>query len=395
MVSLAHLFTNVHADDAIDTQGKSNRGELIQEGGVWAFRGANGKILPTKQIAYVRFPQSAPPLPKTPLTHTLHLANHQQIAGMLRSVDAKSVEFVTSWGKTLHLKREHVVAIEQARSARILVHDDFEHTLNAWQLEGKPGLDRDRSFHGVASMLLDQPKQRATREWKPALTEGDIRLYFCDPANARATVDLLVDSKKSISAFRIDVDGYTFDGGFGSLKPTLAWHQLTFELRSGRLRVYVDDSCLGETTATSIQGIRITCDAGKLWIDDLIVTQRLPALPRPSPTPDYDMLWLTQGEQLFGRLLHADRQTATLESKLGKRAIAWSQVRGIFFAQPKASTDANDPEITFRPAPGFPLDTMRAKLLRWEAGKLIVEHEQLGEVALERDRLDKIRLLAK
>jgi len=402
---VAFAFTNVCADDAIEATGKKHRGELALDADNWSFQTADAKIVPLSRIAYIRFELSQPPLPNAPLTHTLQLPQQQRIAGMLRNVDAKTVEFVTSWGKTIHLDRARIVGIEQARNARILLHDDLDQSLQAWQLEGIPQLDRERAFHGAASLLLDQPKQSATRNWKPALTDGDIRLYFYDPAtagNARSTFHLLTDgSKQSIATLVIDEHAYACErqrGTFGFLKRATGWHLLTLELRAGRLRTYVDDSCLGEIkppAKDTIKGLRISSNSGKLWIDELIVTQRLPALAQPVPLKDSDTLWLTHGEQLFAQLIKADRHTATLDSKLGKRAMSWSQLRGIYFAQHQAPIDPVDPEITFRPGPGFPLDKLRAKLLRWEEGKLIVQHELFGEIALERSRLDTIRLLAK
>jgi len=171
--------------------------------------------------------------------------------------------------------------------------------------------------------------------------------------------------------------------------------------RRGPLRIFVDDSCLGQTTLPAdeaIKGIRVSVapgDGGKLWIDDLVVTRRLPSRPRPSSLKNQDLLWLAHGEEIFGHIVAADAQTVTLDAKFGARVLAWPQLRGIFFAQPKPMGVSREPEITFRPDPGFPLDRLRAKLLRWEGGKLIVEHNVLGEVAVERERLDKIRFEAK
>ena len=110
---------------------------------------------------------------------------------------------------------------------------------------------------------------------------------------------------------------------------------------------------------------------------------------------DQDILWLEHGEQLFGRIVAADAVMVTLEAKFGRRSMAWSQLRGIYFAYPKAGPTSAEPEIAFRAAPGFPVDSLRAKLLRWNDGRLIVRHDIFGEIAIERERLDKIRFAVK
>ena len=104
---------------------------------------------------------------------------------------------------------------------------------------------------------------------------------------------------------------------------------------------------------------------------------------------------LEHGEQLFGRIVSADGESVTLDAKFGKRTLAWPKLRGILFAEGKETPMPAEPEITFHPGPGFPLDCLRAKLLRWEDAKLIVHHGLLGEIAIERGRLDKIRFAAK
>ena len=171
--------------------------------------------------------------------------------------------------------------------------------------------------------------------------------------------------------------------------PTAGWHQLSLELRAGRLRIYVDDACLGRHKMPALNGVRISSDAGKLWIDELIVTQRLPAGRIPTDE-GLRHAWLAR-RATFRQLL-APTAAVTLDSKLGSArfhgptAASFCSGNGI---------DRHERRITFRPASGFPPDQLRAKLVRWEDGKLIIQHELFGEFALERDRLDKIRWLPK
>lgn len=347
------------------------------------------------------------------MTRILRLSCGQHVSGQLLRVDEKKVSFVTSWGQAIIVDREQIVSIEPAADTLLLWHDDFEASLNAWRVDGKPMLSREWAFFGKSSLLLAASGQRLERTWMPPLRDGSIRLYFHDSGQAsslRWAIALVSAPPRKVSpTLVVDSDGYACANTkkrFGTVKPTLGWHVLHAALSNGRLRIFVEDRCLGETELDekeTIQGIRFSAEpgprpgkeSGKLWIDEVSVARRLPELALPVPDRDQDMLWLEQGEQLFGRILSADSESVTLEAKFGKRTLAWSRLRGILFAQKKAALLADGPEITFRPGSGFPVDYLRAKLVRWEGTRLIVVHSLFGEIAIERERLHTIRMAAR
>ncbi len=395
------------ADVAVEHTGRIQRGRLLAESGVWTFRTELGKPLALDQLSHVRFDATPVPLPKAPLRWALRLPNQQRVSGSLIRADEKSVVFVTSWGQKATLGRELLQGIEQATDALPIVHDDFETLSKSWRIKGKATLNQERPFFGKSSLRFDQFGQSAALDW-PALPSGTIRLFFdapAIPANARWTVGVMLESNGEAGpALLIDQAGYSgasVKQTFGVVQATPGWHLLCIEIESERVRLFVDDHCLGQTTVPAneaIKGIRIVADGkenAKVWIDELFVTRRLPLLPTPQAIKDHDMVWLEHGEQLFGRIVAADAESVSLDAKFGKRTMAWAQLRGIFFALQKESAPAAEPEITFRPGPGFPLDCLRAKLLRWDDAKLIVQHGLFGEIAIERGRLDKIRFAAK
>jgi hypothetical protein len=186
---------------------------------------------------------------------------------------------------------------------------------------------------------------------------------------------------------------------FGPIQPTPGWHLLAVEINGEHLRIFVDDVCLGQTRTRqneAIDGIRCAMEtAGKLWIDELTVSRRVPKLARPQSAPDQDSLWLEHGEQIFGKIVSVGADQVVLDAKFGKRTVAWSSLRGILFAQSKQAAAPIETEIVFRPGPGFSLDQMRGKLVRWEKDQLIVEHRLLGEIAVERGRLNELRPVPK
>ncbi len=401
IVILLMLGGLTYADQAVDRTGKTHTGRLEQDTDAWSFR-AVGAALAIKEIAYIRFDAQPVPPPKIPLLHRLQLPHDQHVAGLLQHVDAKSVAFVTSWGQSVTLPREKLVGIERANDAATLLHDDFEIDLKAWVVAGNPALSHAQAVFGKSSLLLDTAGQSAARTWQPALRDGSVRLFFFLPEKTpdfRWTCELLLDSSRdAMPALIIDRDGCqcaNVKKSWPALPSSPRWHLLAFELRDERLRIFVDDYCLAESPLTDKEGAKgLRCSArtdGKLWIDEFVVSRRLPSLPRPALVKNQDLLWLEQGEQLFGRIVSANARSITLDAKFGKRDLPWSRVRGIFFAQPNAMPALPDQEITFRPGPGFALDRVRAKLLRWENTKLLARHELLGEIALERACLDKIR----
>jgi hypothetical protein len=403
----------VSSEEAVDHSGRKHPGRLHQYKGAWLFQSDQAKRISLGELSYVRFDGKATPLPRAPVRQRLVLPSQQHIRGTLKLIDDQKVAFVTSWGQTVSLGRELLVGIEQADDALPVMHDDFEASMKSWRIQGKAGLSKERAFFGKSSLLLDQAGQSAAREWQPPVRDGTLRLFFHAPAPAgslRWTLEMIPEiAREPGAALVIDHTGYVcinMKERFRPWKAVPGWHLLAIEIEAGRLRIFVDDHCLGQTTLAAkeaIKGIRLavsTGDApeqknGKLWIDELLVTRRLPALPRPQTMKDQDMLWLEYGEQLFGRIVSADAAGVVLDAKFGKRSLAWSQLRGIYFASPKAGPMSVDPEITFRAAPGFSVDSLRAKLVRWDEGRLIVQHGIFGEIAVERERLEKIRFAVK
>ncbi|HZZ80663.1 MAG TPA: hypothetical protein VFE62_19325 [Gemmataceae bacterium] len=392
------------ADEAISPTGKKHVGTLVQEKGVWIFRTTAGRDLPLPDLQQIRFAERPIPISRAPLTHVLCLPHEQRISGSLANISDKAITFLTGWGKMVTIDRSRAMAILHANDAGPILREDFEGDLTPWQSEGKPRLDRERAYFGKASLRLDAAGQRLARTWKPAIRDGSVRLMFFDADVQRklaTAFEVLLDkASKPGPRFLIAGEGYRCLGvttSFGAAKRAAGWHLLAVDIDGGRLRVFVDDACLGQTTVSAgdaIHGLRIVQDAGEIWIDEMSVTRKLQPMTLPT-AGDQDAVWLEQGEQLFGRIVDADANRVHLEAKFGKRALPWSRVRGILFAQAKKTPPVTEPEIQFSPGPGFSLDLLRARLIRWDGEKLMVDHPLLGEVPIERERLRRIRFVMK
>ncbi len=404
---------SARADDAVDWSGKVYRGKLLVKGETWSFLNEQGKMIPLRELSHIRFNKQSTVLSKAPLTRVLHLSADEQVSGLLQRLDGKKVAFVTAWGQTISLDRTQIRGIGQVAGSLVAWHEDFDTSLNAWQIEGKPKLDPARAFFGKSSLLLTAAGQRAERAWKTPLREATIRFFLHDsgPASGmRCTIALLSKPPRiQPPTVVVEAGAYTcinMQRTFGPVAATTGWHLFAAEISPGRLRVFVDDDCLGETPlddAATIQSIRCGAEAGaklgkehgKVWIDEVSVTWRVPVLSWPNASKDQDVVWLEHGEQLFGRIVKADSESVTLDAKFGMRNLAWAQVRGILFAQPNAITPPEPIEVTFRPCAGFPVDRLRVKLIGWKGTALKVVHPLVGELTLESERLHGVRNVAK
>ena len=193
---------------------------------------------------------------------------------------------------------------------------------------------------------------------------------------------------------------------FGPIALSAGWRGLAIEHGNNNLRFFVDDFCLGESAVSpgsNFEGIRIRTAVsdrrhapGKnenvLWIAGFSAGRQLPVMPFPKTDPTQDWLWLIHGEQLFGRIVSADRSAVVLDAKFGRQRLEWSRLRGIGFAGAPAQLSVDEVEIHFRPTAGFSADCLRAKLLRWEDDKLVIRHAVLGVIAVERGCLEYIRI---
>jgi hypothetical protein len=253
-------------------------------------------------------------------------------------------------------------------------------------------------------MLFNSADQTASLAWQPALREGAIRLFVHDSgvaADGMAIALQLEPARGKPPTFVIDKMGYASTNvstSYGAAKRTPGWHLVAFELADRQVRVFVDDVCVGQSIVDSkeaVDGLRVNHSSGTIFIDEIVVSRRVPSMPRPASIKDQDSLWLEQGEQLFGRIVSADRDKVLLDAKFGQRTFAWSRLRGILFARSEKPKPAAEMEITYRPGPGFLLDRVRAKLVRWDGDRLVVAHPLLGEIPIERDRVDKIRPVTK
>jgi hypothetical protein len=163
-----------------------------------------------------------------------------------------------------------------------------------------------------------------------------------------------------------------------------------------RARGFVDDFLVGSQRIPQdarLATLRFTMDGpGGVWLDAFALAERLAPLKRLPGPLEQDEIWLASGDQVFGDLLEADGRTIVVEARFGKRSYPWSAVRGAFFrGAAKTAPVGRAVEVRFRSGPGVSADQLTADMIDLNDRRLRLRHAVLGELEIERSRLERIR----
>jgi hypothetical protein len=382
------------------------------------------------ELHQIRLPiLDLPPL-RAASVHCVSLRDGQHLTGELLGVDAGELRLATIWAaKPLTIPRSRSAAITHLPGSVTVFHDDFETEPKAWHLTGNVRLSDKEKTSGKRSLLLDAPGQVAElplQEGKrleiglPEITSGSVGINFFDPGPtpaARWLVDAEFAGARGVTIVQVAVAGpgeryLVRIGNNDPLKPERlrkpGWHRLTIAYAPDKLYVLVDDRVLWETDKSgpggALRGLRLKCVAekdgkgepGSVWFDDCSVAQSVPALRRPEGDPTQDEVWLVDGDQLFGKLTRADRNTIELDSRSGKRAVAWAEIRGIYLRNEAASprtTEGEHVRLGVWPGAGSHLDRLEGAVRALDERSLTVADPALGEIAVARGRLRQIQPL--
>ncbi len=396
IVFCAFICVVAGAEEAVEHSGVRHRGTLKREASGWTFRDLTDSRVPMSRIAFIRYDADAVPTPGRLPTHTLLLPGDQRVTGTLISVGDNQIAFAPCWGGPITLDREKVVGIIQSDHALVVASERFSKPSKECVLLGSPTIDAN-------ALRFDRAGQGLSRSWKISLRDGAVRLLVRSAVVGLAwRCEVLgIDAKPSVV---LDANGWRAMNVKTAYPVALASNKdrlLAIEVRDRRLRIFLDDICLGESPLASsdaITGIRIVTSAngddakpGQVRLLELHANRRIQALKIPASDPDRDVVQLEHGEQLFGRVLNVDERTVHFDARFGKRSLAWSDVHGIVFANKKSTGIVDGSEVSFRAAPGYPVDTVHCELIRWDNGRLLIQHDLLGAFALLHDQLLRVR----
>jgi hypothetical protein len=203
--------------------------------------------------------------------------------------------------------------------------------------------------------------------------------------------------------YRVETDG--LDGNARDVARTPGPHRLTVRFGPRSLAVLCDDAVLWydleHGPGGPLRQLRLACVEGEkgaapkgavAWTE-FAVAAAVDEPRRPPGDPAQDEVWLSEGDQLFGEVLRADRRSVGVKGRFGERSLPWTGVRGCFFRASGTAPPAAEERVRLllhAPFGGEP-DVLEGVVRRLDDRALTLTHPLLGEVVLERGRIKEVR----
>lgn len=413
LLLLLGLAPTAGADEAVFKDGSTVSGtlELDANGRLRFAPTANGTPITFSDCRQVRLAEA--PVPPawfgSPLRFVLH--RDQFLTGELMGFEDKQVTVRTAWCDKLVIPRHALVSITQLPNFITIQHEDFEGKLTGWRLMGEPSFSDALHTSGSKALLLTKPGQSAAYALPAPLAAGRVAVNFCasdDPHDAR----WLMEAEFTDTRVRVSLagPGHTAEvvglPGKGSHLPASpGWHRLEVDFTASRLAVLVDDLVLWASTPDARPGplrqVRLLCESagedkkpqGGVAFDDFALMQAVDELPRPPGDPTKDEIWLVSGDQLFGKIERLDPKTIAWRGALGERTLNWSEVRAVVprrIAPPPRTGEGERVRVRLRWG-NRDFDELEGVVVSLDKNRLVLRHDQLGELTIDRVRLHEVR----
>jgi hypothetical protein len=413
----------VWSAEAVLPTGEKVRGSVqLKNGRLFFTPSRRQPALRLDQVDHVRFPLVQRPPARSATLHRITLIDGQCLTGELLSLDGQDVRCRPTWlggARTLTLPRSAVVSVGQLPGYATFIAEDFEAGCKGWKLTGRPELSDRQHVSGKRSLLLDAPGQTAEYTLAEPLDAGGAGINFHDPLvtkGSRWLVEADFRGENGPQTVRVAVadpsDRYSVEVPGGKragfpVRRTAGWHRLYLEFAAKRLVISVDDDLLWVSRengpAGPLRKVRLACRAadkgkaqGQVFFDDFALARAVEYLRHRRADRGQDELWLLSGDQLFGRVLKADRRGIVLQARFGKRSWGWGEVRGIYLretAAPPRTLEGEQVEVRIRTGAGPESDRVVGQVRGLDDKQLTLAHPLLGELVIERTRLRRLRWL--
>jgi hypothetical protein len=408
----------VRADEITLTDGRRLAGSVaLNESGRLQFS-ADRAALAGDRVQHVRFGPATPPPFRAGVTHLIRLPGEQRLSGELLGLGEKELLLRTPWRDRLAVPRGALVGVTTLPGKLILCDEDFEDGLKAWKTVGAPRLTDKSHTSGASGLLLDAAGQSAAYALSSPPGAGGVAVNFQVPdgaAGARWQLEAEFHTADGPKVLRVTLADEAGDYAVESPAPRdeggrvpreAGWHRLAIEFGPETLLVTVDDAVLWYSRRKGPGGplseVRLVCTAtkgtvrGAVAFDEFTVSRTTEVLERPAETSSRDEVWLASGDQLFGRLTRLDRRGLEVEGRFGRRALTWAEARGAFPAPatlPPETTEGAQVRVWLRPAAGSEPDELEGVLRALDERRLTLRHPALGELAIDRARLLRLKPL--
>jgi hypothetical protein len=390
-------------DEAFSRDGRRLGGTLLLRQGQLVFRPAGGSdLLAAGALQRVRL-DALPPQP-FPVGGgcRVHLQGGQQLTGVLLSLDGKRLRLRTAWAARLEVPRSALVCLTALPGWRLRFADDFRDGMTAWAKRGQP----PRVDRGGPAVVLEHGGQVLAYTLPRPLNAGRIGVNVAINGKAsqgRWALQLAFTGPDKVEhCWEVLIGGDGVPGRVvrlgepqGQLRGVPAGpgpRRLLVHFRPDSLRVLVDESVLWHTLkdgpAGALREVRLVCTEadgrGLAWAD-FTLEEAVAESPHPPGDPGQDEVWLDCGDQLFGRVLRADRKSVELERSSGRRSVAWTQVQGLYFHHPAAANPSvASIRVGIESCLANDLDILEGQPQALDDTALILHHDVLGTLRLPR-----------
>ncbi len=404
------------ADEALLPNGRRLVGELRWQEGRLRLATTDRLVL-LADVHQVRCTAQEPTL-LAGVVHCVLLRDGQQITGELLQLNGETLRVRTAWSPApIEVPRCWVREVSNPPGFVPILDEDFASGLKTWKLAGSPGVTDDKPPREQRGLLLDSAGQSATLELPESLSAGQFGLSFYDSNNREAgrwILDVGFQKPAGPRLLQVNLAGETEH--YAALLPNReekskqlprqqGWHRATMRFSPQSFVLLIDDKVLWDSAQQGPGGplayLRLSCTAlpgqtvvnGKMWFDQVSVWRAVDYLRPPLADPLQDEVRLVSGDQLFGRVLSADRRRIDFEGRFGRRSFAWSEVRDIRLrhaACPLAISDGEHVHLQLACGSGAAADAIEGVLRRLGQQSLILQHGAV-EVTIPRERLRQVQ----
>ncbi len=403
------------AEEAWRADGRHLRGSLLLDQGRLRFTPTEGEAVPLADLTRIRFAGGSPAPFRAGGGRRVLLRDGERITGQILGLDDNTVTMRTAWAARIELPRAAVASIDPLPGWRIVADEEFHDGLKAFTTTGEPALSEAEP----RALLLRAAGQSVTYTPPQPLEAGRAGVNFQErgeASGARWTFELHFDEGEQARRVAVTVAGsgeqYAVDaGGLAgtgrSVARTPGWHRLLVQFTKRSLRVICDDEVLWYNLERGPGG-RLTRVTMRCHKDDgetargavawtaFCLERAVKEYPKPPVENGQDEVRLADDDQLFGRILRADRRVLEIEGRFGKRTLPWTRVAGCTFHRPAAAMKPNEEanvRLLLDPGLDAEADVLEGVVTALDERRLTLRHALLGERTFERARVKELRPL--
>jgi hypothetical protein len=416
VVWLAQLAEPARADEALLVEGRRTSGVLtFTDKGHLAFTPkAKSDPLSWPAIQHVEFTCAATYSEMLSGVRRVQLPDDQSLTGQFLGWSKDGARLHPGGSEALLIPAPWIACVRHPPGWIPVFEDDFRNGLDAWKLKGKPTptstkqgliLRTEQAIEWTRSTPLETGKLGVDLTLGEKAGDGRwvIELEFHRESRAR-TVQFVLSIKDRRGRAETNLE----DARDSSLPCKPGPHRALIEFAPNRGMITLDDAVLWNDGLRGFDGtlhaIRLTCAEGdakdstdvSIVFRGLSLARKVVEPRHPGGTSDLDEIWLPSGDQLFGRLVAMDRGSLEVETRERRTKLPWTEVLGFYprlDTQPPRTLQGEWARVWLRTGTPNVYDELEGVVTRLDDKRLELRHSALGELALDRIRLHRLRRL--